>query len=179
MNIYIDLDDTLIVSARGNKDNLANHAHFFETDGWMHSICRPLTFPLLEHCREIAQNVRLITTSSELWAHTWNQIFNLGFSYGDIIHRDIFTHDMSLPYSSNLNRQWNGVTINDNNSVIIDNYSSGLPSPIQKMNYVFGKQNNARWIKIEEFIDNYNDHLEFKRIRSIINKFINDHERDI
>ena len=183
MNIFIDLDDTLIRSVYDSDlrvgDNISGFTSHKFDDGLVWSQKRIFTDSLLEYCRTIDPESKMLTASTSDWAYHWNETFELGFKESNIYSR----HDYSVeqiftgPYGYNgVGIKWNGKTLNidRNDGLIIDNNSASNPHARDKMSFVFNKFCPLNWITIsEDDGDQYVLRDVKDRISKILNRQIN------
>lgn len=133
MNIYIDLDDTLIHSVYGVGRNPGKRSVInISDDETYHSILRPEAGRILQELRRIG-TVRMLTTSIEAYAKAHNEVFSLGFSEADIIAREKYITKIHLAYGSEWVPSDRKV---DPDSVLIDNLSFSTESSLTKTSFL-------------------------------------------
>lgn len=147
MNIYIDLDDTLIHSINGFGRNPGKRKviRVGEEDEVYHSILRPEAGRLLSGLRTIGA-VRMLTTATREYAIAHNKTFTLGFQECEIISRHDYICTIKLAYGS----EWVPSRRNmDPGGILIDNLPINTESSRNKVAYL-GIQPD-RYFQIREF----------------------------
>ncbi len=146
MNIYIDLDDTLIHSVYGVGRNPGKRAVVdLGEDEVYHSFLRPEALRLLSDLRGIG-SVRMLTTSIEAYAKAHNDVFSLGFQDSEIIAREHYIEKIKLAYGEDWVPVRRGT---DPSAVLIDNLTPNTESSLTKCAFLgIGAE---QFLQIREF----------------------------
>lgn len=118
MNIYVDLDDTLIHSVYGVGRNPGKRTVVrLSEDDIYHSLLRPEAGRLLSSLRRVGQ-VKMLTTAIDEYARAHNKLFSLGFRDDEIIARESYITKIQIAYGTD----WvPSATGTDPEAVLIDN----------------------------------------------------------
>jgi hypothetical protein len=146
MNIYIDLDDTLIHSVYGRGRNPGRRTVVNVTeDEIYHSMLRPEASRILGELRKIG-NVRMLTTAISDYAEAHNRVFSLGFLESEIFARERYISKVLLAYGS----EWvASMTRTDPGALLIDNLSPSTESSRTKCAFLGIGEDN--YLQIREF----------------------------
>jgi len=146
MNIYIDLDDTLIHSVYGRGRNPGKRTVIPITeDEIYHSLLRPEAGRILRELRNIG-DVRMLTTSISDYAEAHNRAFALGFMPAEIFARERYINKVLLAYGS----EWvASMTKTDPGGLLIDNLSISTESSRTKCAFLGIGEDN--YFQIREF----------------------------
>ena len=146
MNIYIDLDDTLIHSVYGVGRNPGKRTVIqVDEEEVYHSLLRPVAKELLASLRNLGP-VSMLTTARRDYALAHNSAFALGFSEDEIFARDDYICKIKLAYGEEWVPVEKGV---DKNAILIDNLSPATESSRTKSGFLgIGED---RYIQIREF----------------------------
>jgi hypothetical protein len=112
------------------------------------SIERPIAKEMLEFAKTIDPKLKMITTAVREWAEAWNEAFDFGFE--EIYSREDFTQTTSRIYGGEATDN-NDECLNIECGCIIDNYRWNDPSPMHKMQFVFGEAKKEYWIHLQAF----------------------------
>lgn len=160
MRIFLDLDDTLIYTLRGEPKNIHDISRLksitFELDGCCNSVYRAIAPELISFCRSIDPDTSIITTATKEWAEAWSNAFDMGFDSEHIYARHDYTEEEKIPSMPGFTRVvWNGNSLHLKSACIIDNYDirdMWIPSPDQKMKFVFGPRYREYQNKMDGWI---------------------------
>lgn len=154
MNIYIDLDETLIhakYSIPGHSGNPGKRTaiKIIDEDGLnhetYHSLIRPKALELLNHCRKLTK-VKMLTTATRDYAILHNETFLLGFEPAEIIAREDYLVRTSLAYGTTTEPSKRRT---DPNAFLIDNLPRLAEAAMLKQQYLGIRPEN--YIEIREF----------------------------
>jgi hypothetical protein len=152
MNIYIDLDETLIHAKLANNGNPGTRTpiKLVSSDGSpqevYYSLLRPGAKKLLKTCRNLFKEVKILTTATRDYALLHNEVFSLGFEPHKIIAREDYLSQVVLAYGSTTEPVKYNV---DPNSILIDNLPRLSHPSMLKQQYLGVKAPN--YIEIREY----------------------------
>jgi len=146
MNIYIDLDDTLIHSVYGVGRNPGKRTVIqLGEDEVYHSFLRPEAGRILGELRQIG-TVRMLTTATREYARAHNQTFSLGFLEEEIFSRDEYICKVQVGYGEDWIPTQCGI---DKTAVLIDNLPPNTESSRIKIKFL--GIDPEHYIQIREF----------------------------
>lgn len=119
INIFFDLDETLIHTVLGSKLCDTQVQTFVEPDGYQYwTFPRYQASPVVDYARETfgAENVYILTIGTYDYACAVNDAMNLGFEHDHIWARGDLEHSASIGYMCN-----KSISVRDHRNILIDN----------------------------------------------------------
>lgn len=153
MNIYVDLDETLIHAIPGYSGNpgkrtpikIPNIDCKENSYELYYSLLRPNAHRLLNFCRYLT-NVKMLTTATRDYALLHNEAFSLGFSESDVIAREDYLIKTTLAYGSSIETI---AAQTDPKSLLIDNLPPNADAAKLKQQFLGIREEN--YVQIRDF----------------------------